>query len=187
MRDSRERPCFVGKIVNHNWFRMPHLSTLSLIFLTSLALRSQTLEAPVVPDALKVPTGFVLQARGLAVGAQIYTCQESRWILKAPDATLYDGYSQMMAKHFAGPTWMFKDGSRIVATKVAGTDAPNPKSIQWLLLKTSAADGAGALAHTSYIQRVYTAGGIAPAASCSAGAEARSEYTAMYYFWVPAP
>lgn len=146
-----------------------------------------------MPDALKVPAGFILQARGLAVGAQVYTCQESAdkktssWTLKAPDATLYDGYSQMMAKHFAGPTWMFKDGSRIVATKVAGSDAPNPKAVQWLLLKTSSAGGDGALSHVSYIQRVYTAGGVAPESACSTGGEARSEYTAMYYFWVPAP
>lgn len=151
-----------------------------LLYLTLVLM----IDPPVVPPTLKVPAGLNLLGRGLAAGAQIYTCQASGWTLKGPDATLFDGYGQLMAKHFAGPTWMFKDGSRITAVKVAGSAAPNPKAIEWLLLKATSAGGEGAYSHVEYVQRVYTAGGIAPESPCAAGDEFRSEYTAMYYFWV---
>lgn len=162
---------------------MVKMRSVPLILYLSLVLM---IDPPVVPAALKVPAGFRLVGRGLAAGAQIYTCQAPGWVLKAPDATLFDGYGQLMAKHFAGPTWMFKDGSRVAAVKVAGVDAANPKAIEWLLLKTTSAGGEGAYSRVGFIQRVYTAGGLAPESACEAGAEFRSEYTAMYYFWVPA-
>ncbi len=161
--------------------------------LLAAALWGQTIEPPDVPAALKPPTGDVVLARGLAIGAQIYTCQAGpdkksfAWVLKAPDASLFDGYAQLMAKHFAGPTWMARDGSRVVAAKVASADAPNPKSVPWLLLKTSSTDGTGIFSHVTYVQRVNTAGGIAPPeTTCGAAkqdSDVRVDYTAMYYFW----
>ena len=87
------------------------------------------------------------------------------WVLKAPDATLFDGYAQMLAKHFAGPTWMFKDGSRIVAEKLKEAPAANPKSIPWLLLKVSQSGSGGPYSRTAFIQRVNTAGGSLPKAA----------------------
>lgn len=48
---------------------------------------------------------------------------------------------------------------------------------------TSGPDG-DRLAQTTFIQRVATTGGLAPAAGeCEAGAQVEVPYTADYYFW----
>lgn len=166
--------------------------TLALALAACRAWGQQSVEPPVVPEDLQPGAGYSILGRGLGVGAQVYTCQENAgktaftWVLKAPDATLFDGYAQMLAKHFAGPTWMFKDGSRIVAEKVKEAPAANPKSIPWLLLKVSQSGSGGPYSRTAFIQRVNTAGGLAPEGGCgpsTAGAETRVDYQAMYYFW----
>lgn len=160
---------------------------LAALLMVSLQAQTETLEPPEVPEALKPPSGNVPIGRGLAAGVQVYTCKNSVWTLKAPNATLFDSAAQMLAKHFEGPTWMFKDGSRIVGTKVAEAPAPNPRSVPWLLLKTKTADGSGDYSKVTYIQRVDTGGGVAPpAATCTDAtqdAEAREAYVAMYYFY----
>lgn len=66
----------------------------------------------------------------------------------------------------------------------------DPTAIPWLLLKrtvTSPGPDGDRLAGTTFIQRVATAGGVAPAAAtcnlASAGDVEEVPYTADYYFW----
>ena len=65
-----------------------------------------------------------------AVGAQVYTCAKTAgtesyaWTLQKPDATLFDQKGEAVGTHGAGPTWTLKDGSSVVAKKVAQADAP---------------------------------------------------------------
>lgn len=65
-----------------------------------------------------------------------------------------------------------------------------PDAIPWLLLPataTPAPGGGGELADATFVQRLLTVGGVAPAAAAcnakSAGTRAEVPYTAEYVFW----
>ncbi len=145
-----------------------------------------------IPENLRVPPGNELFLRGLAVGVQIYDCQATvngfAWVFRAPQAALFHGNERLIVTHYAGPTWQALDGSRVVGMLVASSPAPNPQSIPWLLLQAASHEGTGTMSGVTYIQRVLTGGGVAPAAErCTAkevGDEARVEYVAFYYFYV---
>jgi Protein of unknown function (DUF3455) len=67
-------------------------------------------------------------------------------------------------------------------------DAPVANAIPWLLLTASSVGAAGSFSTVTSIQRVNTVGGVAPKSGCSettAGARARVDYTADYYFFTP--
>jgi len=61
-----------------------------------------------------------------AKGDQIHVCQEDAgkfaWVLKAPDAKLFDKDGELFGKHFAGPTWEARDVSRVTGKVVASVD-----------------------------------------------------------------
>jgi len=64
--------------------------------------------------------------------------------------------------------------------------SPDPTAIPWLLLsatKTTAGRGGHLLSDTTFIQRLNTTGGLAPAGTCTSGQTAAVPYTADYYFW----
>jgi len=148
---------------------------------------------PVVPSAIQVPDGNKVFLVGHAVGVQIYSCNSTpsgySWAFVAPRANLYDDNGKLLATHFAGPTWQAKDGSHVVG-RVDGRVTVDPTAIPWLRLSSAStvagADGDRLLA-TTYIQRISTDGGLAPAAAdCTAetvGAIEEVPYTADYYFW----
>ena len=96
---------------------------------------------------------------------------------------------EVVATHFAGPTWQGSDGSTVVAAVAERADAPSKKAIPWLLLEAKSHTGSGAFSTITYIQRLDTKGGIAPVTGCDAAhanAEARVPYEAMYAFYYPA-
>jgi hypothetical protein len=135
----------------------------------------------------------VLQAD--ASGSQIYVCApgadgKSRWTLKAPEADLRDRKGILIGHHYAGPTWKHNDGSEVTGKLVARVDSPDSDSIPWLLLTVTSHSGDGVLAHVTSIQRIHTKGGQPPpAAGCNGSkqnVEAKSGYTADYYFYAPA-
>jgi endo-1,4-beta-xylanase len=134
------------------------------------------------PMAANAPGGSDLLLTAKGDGAQVYTCTEGHWTLKAPDAQLLDEHNQAIGKHFAGPTWQLADGSEIKGKLIASQAAPQADNIPWLLLE--GISGSGKFAKTIYIRRTETQGGIAPAAACTSG-ETRVPYTATYNFYVP--
>jgi hypothetical protein len=148
---------------------------------------------PDVPSALEVPEGNKLFLVGRAVGVQIYSCNATtsgyQWGFVAPRADVYADNGKLLTTHFGGPTWLANDGSSVVGRVVSRADA-GASAVPWLLLEgastTVGAEG-DRLAGTSYIQRLATSGGIAPAAEgCNedkAGTTAEIPYTADYYFW----
>ena len=90
------------------------------------------------------------------------------WGLVAPRADLYDDKGKHRGTHTGGPTWQDQDGSTVVASRVDGVTV-DPTAIPWLLLKATPT-APGKLGKTTYIQRIATEGGLAPAASsCTAG------------------
>jgi hypothetical protein len=150
--------------------------------------------APVtVPPALQPAANEALAMIVPAKGVQIYECRAHKdaaaayaWIFVAPEAELFDAHGKTIGTHGAGPSWQATDGSRIVGKVRRRADAPVVGAVPWLLLATESAGPQGAFSRISSIQRLNTAGGIAPATGCSAetaGRLARVGYSADYYFF----
>jgi hypothetical protein len=144
---------------------------------------------PDVPEAIVVAEGHQVFLVGHAVGVQIYRCDlpSGSWSLVAPRADLYGENGKLLGTHFGGPTWQARDGSYVVGRKVAEATV-DPTAIDWLLVEarpSSADPDGGRLSATTFIQRVATTGGRAPAASQCDEADERVEvpYTADYVFW----
>ncbi len=162
------------------------LAILSVAF--SALARGQAPSRPDVPDAIQAPAGEVVLLRVHAVGSQIYSCQvaadgKAGWTLKAPEAELRDPQGEVLGRHFAGPTWKHKDGSEVTGKAAAKVDAPEARSIPWLLVSATGHSGTGVFSAVTSIQRVHTKGGVAPASGCTQGAEVKSGYEADYYFY----
>jgi photosystem II stability/assembly factor-like uncharacterized protein len=158
-----------------------------------LAQRAEAQPVPApVPSKIAVPEGNKLFLVGHAVGVQIYSCKAtdggSAWAPAGPRADLYGDNGKLIATHYAGPTWRALDGSTAVGS-VQEKETVDPTAIPWLRLSakgTPGSDGAR-LAATTFIQRIATTGGLAPAPeTCTAdtaGAVKEVPYTADYTFW----
>ncbi|MGA2740530.1 MAG: DUF3455 domain-containing protein [Bryobacteraceae bacterium] len=152
---------------------------------------------PQVPDNLKVPGTQVVLLKALGKGKQIYVCSakpgddsQFAWTLDRPQADLMDEKGNVIGKHYKGPVWEAADGSKVAGQVQQHANAPSADAVPWLLLKATSHEGSGTFAHVTYIQRVDTEGGLAPASGCDkshAGAEALAEYRATYFFYVPRP
>jgi uncharacterized protein DUF3455 len=140
-----------------------------------------------IPSAIAAPPNSELLLMAHARGFQIYVCRAEGWVLKAPEALLYDQQGTAIGKHFAGPAWQHNDGSRITGKLAAKVDSPDPAAIPWLLLDVTAHEGHGIFSRVTSIQRINTAGGLPPASVCAESnrdAEHQSPYSADYYFYV---
>jgi len=168
-----------------------------LTWLFAFGLMAAEIPPPQVPENLKAPETEVVLLKALGKGKQIYACKakadnaaQFEWVLARPDADLLDAQGTKIGTHYAGPTWEATDGSKVIGQVQQRANAPEPNAVAWLLLKAKETQGAGALSHVSYIQRVNTAGGMPPAGGCDkdhAGAEASIDYHADYYFYGPRP
>jgi Protein of unknown function (DUF3455) len=161
-----------------------------------LAMSAPAYAGPSSPDApgkIAPPAGHKVFLAAHAEGVQIYSCsiapdaETGAWTLVAPRAELYAQNGKYLGSHSIGPTWVATDGSYVVGRRVDGVNV-DPTAIDWLLLEkdTSAAGPEGSrLMGTTYIQRVNTVGGRAPAAAqCDVNGETTEiDYTADYYFW----
>lgn len=150
-----------------------------------------------IPEALRVPATAVLTQQLRATGVQIYRCiidkndaSHYAWALKAPDADLFDGAGRAIGRHYAGPTWEAKDGSRVTGEVAARVDSPDTNSVAWLLLGAgsvpAAIPGGGIFAGVRYVQRLHTHGGNAPPQECNqflVDREVRVPYSAEYWFY----
>lgn len=149
---------------------------------------------PAAPPALQPAADQrateVLHARGV----QIYECSASAggghaWAFKAPEADLTDAQGRTLGSHFAGPTWLAPDGSRLTGKLRARDPGPDPQAIPWLLLDATPGGNPGRFSGVRSIQRLQTVGGLAPATPCDAahaGTLARVPYRAVYVFFASA-
>lgn len=137
-----------------------------------------------VPDSLRPGVNETLAMIVPAKGDQVYECRGGKWVFLAPQADLFDRGGKKIGTHYAGPHWEAGDGSKIVGAVKARADAPAAGAIPWLLLGTKSVGNEGAFSKVTSIQRVTTAGGVAPAGDCvEQGTRARVPYTADYYFF----
>jgi hypothetical protein len=151
--------------------------------------------APALPAGLEVPSGNARLATLQAKGVQIYTCSPGAdgaapaWTFKAPQADLTDAAGAAAGKHYAGPTWEWPGGDLVVGEVLQKVPAP-AGNIPWLLLKVKSSKGASPWGKVAFIQRLDTAGGVAPASGCDPahlGVEALVAYTAAYALWGARP
>jgi hypothetical protein len=142
-----------------------------------------------VPEELDPPANATLEFGLDATGVQIYRCAASPdakvpvWTLEAPHAVLGSGAPSVI--HFAGPTWQALDGSKIKGARLASAAAPDAGAVPWLLLSATP-EGEGTFARTTHVQRLATAGGVAPTTGCDAShVEARVlvPYRSTYFFY----
>ena len=172
---------------------MGRISRVAVLTLVAAGCARAATQQSIIPEQLEPPAGQRLSLIVAAKGVQIYECRESKeragaweWAFVAPQAELYDTTGTRIGRHFAGPSWESSDGSKLVGAVKARAEAPVAGAIPWLLLEVKSVAHDGAFARVASIQRVNTAGGMAPAVGCSesnAGTPVRVPYTADYYFF----
>ena len=139
---------------------------------------------------LDIATQTAAIAELSAQGVQVYQCTAGAWVFLEPAASLSGkttgkNRTYQTAVHFRGPSWESTlDGSLVTATAVGS--APVPGSISLLLLKAATNRGDGIFGKVTYIQRLNTAGGLAPAGACTDGKTVGVPYTAKYRFFAAA-
>jgi hypothetical protein len=178
---------------NHNQARL-RAAALALLLLALSpvgAVARDDNRAPDLGDArnLQVPAGNTVDFHVYAEGVQIYRWTGTSWAFVAPKAQLYASAEDEgpVGIHYAGPTWESASGSIVIGT-VLERATPDPDAIPWLLLQAVDSDGPGIFARVTYIQRVNTVGGKAPATpGTSVGQEVSVPYTAQYYFYRAQP
>jgi len=164
------------------------------MFKPFLLLGFVTLLDAQTPNQLEPPKDQVLLFKLTGKGSQIYVCQSAAgaytWVFKAPDAKLYNQDGELAGRHFAGPTWEAKDGSRVKGKLLSSVPSPDAGAIPWLLLTAVAHEGTGTMASIQSIQRLNTTGGKAPAEPCEAPNdkhEVAVPYQANYFFYGARP
>ncbi|WP_417606496.1 DUF3455 domain-containing protein [Oceanimonas baumannii] len=146
-----------------------------------------------VPENVQVPAGNKVAMETVGVGKITYECRdradaagEMAWVFMGPDAVLKDGSDTEVGRYFGPPaTWQATDGSSVTGTQMAV--APGGEgNIPFQLVKANPAEGKGAMTGVTYIQRLDTQGGTAPAMSCgkdNKGERQIVQYQADYLFW----
>lgn len=135
-----------------------------------------------VPAALAVPADECVVEAVEAEGVQIYSCVNAAWVLKAPEANLSQ-HGRFAGNHFLGPTWQWKDGSKVKAAKTAASPGATPADVALLLLTVTKGEGKGDLEGVQHIQRLATVGGSPPAAACAGTDDLVVPYKASYFFY----
>ena len=146
-----------------------------------------------LPATVQVPAGNKVALETVGLGEITYQCTAKKdmagqfeWVFVGPDARLLDRSGKQIGKYYGPPaTWEAKDGSKLTAVQLAV--APNMAgSIPLQLVKGNPAMGSGAMQGVTYIQRVNTQGGVAPATPCTAAnlsAKQIVKYQADYIFY----
>ena len=146
-----------------------------------------------LPTAVQVPAGQRIAMETVGAGDITYECRAKKdmpsdfeWVFVGPDAKLMDRAGKAIGRYFGPPaTWESNDGSKVTATQVAVAPA-GAGNIPIQLVKANPATGMGAMQGVTYIQRVATQGGVAPAAACTAanaGQKQVVKYQADYIIW----
>lgn len=156
--------------------------------------KSATVDNNALPEAVRVPAGHRQTLHTVGSGEITYECREKKagggheWAFVAPVATLADLQGKVVGKYYGGPTWESNDGSKVTGKQLAVSPAP-AGNIPLQLVQANPATGEGAMKGVSFIQRLKTVGGVAPALPCGAeqmGQKQVAAYRADYVFYKPA-
>ncbi|MEO6565928.1 MAG: DUF3455 domain-containing protein [Casimicrobiaceae bacterium] len=146
-----------------------------------------------LPDAVKVPAGHKVALQTVGVGEITYECRAKadsagafEWVFVGPQADLNARNGSKLGTYFGPPaTWASTDGSMFTGTQVAVAPS-STGNIPLQLVKANPASGSGAMTGVTYVQRVATKGGVAPAEPCvsaTVGRKSVVKYQADYIFW----
>jgi hypothetical protein len=180
------------------------LSLVGAVSSVTSARAGDDVTPPPVPGNLQVPEGNHAYLMDHAVGTQNYICLGAGlpWTFIGPQATLFNNEAEQSLTHYLSPnpaengvaraTWQHsRDTSAVWAMAIASsTDTAYVASgaIPWLLLRVVGAqtgpNSGDKIAATTFIQRVSTVGGSAPAGGCpGVGARAFVPYETDYVFY----
>jgi hypothetical protein len=163
------------------------------LFALTLTAAHAAMAQTALPDTIKVPAGNKMVLETVGAGLITYECKDKKdaagqveWVFAGPDAKLTDSKGKTVGKYYGPPaTWESMDGSKVTATQLAV--APNGTgNIPLQLVKANPAMGEGAMSGVTYIQRLNTKGGTAPASTCNEASKGKKEtvgYQADYLFW----
>ena len=146
-----------------------------------------------LPATVQVPAGQRIAMETVGAGDITYECRAKKdmpsafeWVFVGPDAKLMDRSGKVVGRYYGPPaTWESNDGSKVTATQLAVAPA-SAGNIPLQLVKANPAMGMGAMQGVTYIQRVATQGGVAPAVACTAtnaGQKQVVKYQADYIIW----
>ena len=189
------------------------LATALALPVAASAQHGGRIEVPAAPSNLTVEDGNVPFLQTRAYGTQNYICSINAmapagvaWKLFGPQATLYPLNAPMqIGTHFLSPnpeengmaraTWMDShDGSAVWAVAEQTSIDSNyvkPGAVAWLRLRKVGTAygpiGGSLLAQTTFIQRLNTEGGAAPATGCEnatkLGTTVLVPYSTDYFFY----
>ena len=143
-----------------------------------------------IPKDIQPPKAHSPYLTVYAKGVQIYQCTINQgsysWQVQAPDAILYNEKHEIIGKHYKGPIWEYKKGSRIEG-RIVNSQSQSDNAISWLLVEVVSKRGDGPFSAASYINRFNTVGGLSPSTGCDAnhlGSEKKIPYSASYLFYM---
>jgi hypothetical protein len=147
-----------------------------------------------LPELMHVPAGNYVAWRAPAQGFITYACRLSKvgeskltWTIVGENATL-GGRTDLQAVYASPPnSWRAQDGSSLTGLEVVRAHVGSARLYDQLVLANPAPE-AGILSGVTYIQRIVSSGGAAPASRCdesSAGDKTVVQYHAEYVFWKP--
>ncbi len=145
------------------------------------------------PAEITPPAGNKAALTLVGVGMLAYECKAVAdkpgtfaWTFAGPDAKLLDANKKEAGKYYAGPTWEATDGSKVTGKQLAVSPGP-AGAIPLQLVQAAPSTGKGAMTDVTYIQRLKTDGGVAPASpACAAGnvgSKTNVGYQADYVFF----
>lgn len=192
-----------------------YVTTLGIALTLALphAALAQGVTPPPMPTNIEVDPPNEVFLVGHGVGTQNYECQPVSslgrvdWVLFTPQATLFGDRDEQLTTHFSSPnpfepgivrvTWQdSRDTSIVWGQAVASSSDANfvkAGAIPWLKIDVkntgfqAGPTGGITLTRTTFIQRLNTDGGAAPATGCDRptdiGTRAFVPYAADYFFY----
>ena len=184
-----------------------------MVSLPQLADAQDKIDPPSVPFGLDVEEGNEVFLLGRGVGTQNYVCAPCdpnnancplgvAFTLFTPQATLFNDQGEQLITHFSSPnpveggtvrvTWQDSRDTSSVWAKLVKAVMVTDDSIPWVLLNvkdtgTQAGPTGDRMTKTTFIQRVNTLGGLAPAVGCLSAADLGHQafipYRADYFFY----
>jgi len=172
---------------------MPAAALLGLVACANPPAAMPVFDQSSLPAPVQVPVGHRVVLETVGVGEITYECRAKanapgayEWAVVGPKGVVNGRNGATLGRYWGPPaTWQAQDGSAITGAQVAVAPAA-AGSIPLQLVKANPASGAGAMQGVSYIQRVATRGGVAPAMPCANDSVGRREivkYQADYIFW----
>jgi len=146
-----------------------------------------------LPAAIQVDeTQNKVVASFVGIGKQVYDCNAAgtAFVFREPVAGLLSRGVQA-AIHGKGPFWASFDGSHVDGSGAVSPPASPAytdltKNVPWLRLVGNQplnVQTTGVFSNVTFIQRLDTRGGVAPAGPCTAPKTVAVDYTANYVFW----